>query len=101
MTIIQERVGYGDARLFTMRDLNHDTAGVIQAINDSGEPAVITKHGRFVALITPLAGRNFEGRLVGELLRQGQERDLVADTSEDDPGLTTAELAEELGVHGD
>jgi prevent-host-death family protein len=45
------------SRVISMRELNQQTSAVIDEINKSGQPAVLTKHGRFVALITPLEER--------------------------------------------
>lgn len=59
----------GHEQIYTMRELNQDTARVMQKINESGRPAVITRHGRFVALVTPLHGQNLEGAAVAALLR--------------------------------
>lgn len=49
------RVAINSSNIYTMRELNQNTARVMEQINASGEPAAITRHGRFVALITPLA----------------------------------------------
>jgi prevent-host-death family protein len=67
------RIRLDETKTYTMRELNQRTAQVLDEINDSRAPAAITKHGRFVALITPL--RDFEieamvlthGRLADEL----------------------------------
>ena len=44
-----------EPRIYTMRELNQHTAKVMGEIEKSGVPAFVTKHGRFVAMITPLA----------------------------------------------
>jgi antitoxin (DNA-binding transcriptional repressor) of toxin-antitoxin stability system len=72
------------AKIYTMRELNQNTAQVIDEINRNGRPAAVTRHGRFVALITPLLNAKIEslvlnrGILAAEL---GKE--------EADPGLVT------------
>lgn len=48
------------ARTYTMRELNQHTARVLAEINECRQPAAITRHGRFVALITPLEGVEVE-----------------------------------------
>jgi antitoxin (DNA-binding transcriptional repressor) of toxin-antitoxin stability system len=68
------KINLGNARIVSMRELNQRTSAVIDEINQSNEQAVITKHGRFVALITPLGNERVEsvvlsGDRVGELLR--------------------------------
>ena len=39
--------------VYTMRDLNRAAARVMQEIRKSGQPAIITHYGHFIALITP------------------------------------------------
>ena len=46
--------------LRTMRELSQRTAQVIDDINNNGAPALLTKHGRPIALITPLRGAEVE-----------------------------------------
>jgi antitoxin (DNA-binding transcriptional repressor) of toxin-antitoxin stability system len=48
------------ARVYSVSQLNQHTAQVLEEINQSKRPAVVTRHGRFVALITPLAGVGVE-----------------------------------------
>lgn len=67
----QADLNVGSEQIYTMRELNQDTAHVMKKINDSGRPAVITRHGRFVALVTPLLGRNLEGVAIAALMREG------------------------------
>jgi len=58
-------------RVYTMRELNQRTAEVIKEINESGKPGVITRHGRFVALITPLANKDVEAAVLSAVLAAG------------------------------
>jgi antitoxin (DNA-binding transcriptional repressor) of toxin-antitoxin stability system len=44
------------AQVYSISQLNQHTASVLDKINNSGRPAAITKHGRFVALVYPIAG---------------------------------------------
>jgi antitoxin (DNA-binding transcriptional repressor) of toxin-antitoxin stability system len=71
------RVGDGDeeALVFTMRGLNQQTARVIEEIEKAGRPAVITKHGRFIATITPLVPGQVESRILTDIARQIAKRD--------------------------
>jgi antitoxin (DNA-binding transcriptional repressor) of toxin-antitoxin stability system len=62
--------GDDDALVFTMRDLNQQTARTMNEIEKTGQPAFITKHGRFVALITPLASGQVESRVLAEMARE-------------------------------
>lgn len=72
-------LGARSARIVTVRELSRDTAGVLREINDKNEPAFVTRHGRFVAMITPLEGQQVEARalqhLAGELLPQLEHLD--------------------------
>ena len=47
-------------RVYTMTELNQQTARVLEEVNESGRPAVITRHGRFLALLSPLAAGQVE-----------------------------------------
>jgi antitoxin (DNA-binding transcriptional repressor) of toxin-antitoxin stability system len=46
--------GTKSAAVYTMRELSQNTAGVIAAIVDSGDRALLTKRGQFIAAIQPL-----------------------------------------------
>jgi prevent-host-death family protein len=59
-----------DALVYTMRDLNQRTASIIGEVEKTGKPAFITKHGRFVAKITPLAPGHVESRVLAEMARE-------------------------------
>jgi antitoxin (DNA-binding transcriptional repressor) of toxin-antitoxin stability system len=62
--------GDDDALVFTMRDLNQQAARIMNEIEKIGQPAFITKHGRFVAIITPLAPGQVESRVLAEMARE-------------------------------
>ena len=64
------------AKIYTMRELNQNTAQVIDEINRSGQPAAVTKHGRFIALITPLVNARIESLVLshGALVDDLQQR---------------------------
>jgi len=55
------------AQFVTMRELNQRTASIVAEINANGRPAIVTKHGRFVAVILPLENVEIES----VVLRQG------------------------------
>jgi len=59
-----------DALVFTMRDLNQRTARIMSEVERTGKPAFITRHGRFVAMITPLAAGQVESRVLAEMARE-------------------------------
>lgn len=91
-------ISLSEANVYTMRQLNQDTARVIEQINDSGVPAAITKHGRFVALIQPLAGAAIESMVLtgGALADSLHERATDADSRR----LSSEELLSELEEDG-
>ena len=60
-----------EARIYTMRDLNQRTAEVMKDVEEHG-PAFITRHGRFIAVITPLEG-GVERRVLAEMAREISE----------------------------
>ena len=59
-----------DANLvYTMRDLNQNTARVITEIREAGKPAFITSYGRFIAIITPLEPGQVEQQALAAIAR--------------------------------
>jgi antitoxin (DNA-binding transcriptional repressor) of toxin-antitoxin stability system len=64
------RVDGDDPLVYTVRDLNQRTASIISEIEMAGKPAFITRHGRFVAMITPLASGQVESRVLAEMARE-------------------------------
>lgn len=69
--VLSKPLQMGEARIYTMRDLNQHTAEVMRDIEEHG-PAFITKHGRFVAVIKPLGGQ-VESRVLAEMAREISE----------------------------
>jgi antitoxin (DNA-binding transcriptional repressor) of toxin-antitoxin stability system len=63
------------ALVFTMRGLNQQTARIMGQIEKTGKPAFVTRHGRFVALIMPLASGQVESRVLAEMTRELARRD--------------------------
>ena len=63
------RVGDDEALVFTMRDLNQQTAPLIEELEKVGKPAIITRHGRFIAVIRPLAPGQVVSRVLPEMAR--------------------------------
>ena len=59
-----------EALVYTMRDLNQQTARIMGEVEKTGKPAFITRHGRFVAIITPLAPGQVESRVLAEMARE-------------------------------
>ena len=65
-----QQVSDDDALVYTMRDLNQQTARIMTEIEKTGKPAFITRHGRFVAVVTPLAPGQVESRVLAEIARE-------------------------------
>jgi antitoxin (DNA-binding transcriptional repressor) of toxin-antitoxin stability system len=61
----QGQVNDDGVAIYTSRQLNQQTAEVMAWIEKNG-PALITRHGRFVATISPL-GRDIESRVLSEI----------------------------------
>lgn len=80
-----------------MRELRNHTARVIAAV-ESGEPVVLTVHGRPVADITPRQSRS-ERRPIPQLLADlsevsalAEQLDVVSPGEDFDVGLTTDDM---------
>lgn len=92
----QLRIEMKEGQAYTMRQLNQDTAGVIAEINASGRPAVITKHGRLVAMITPLEGVKVESMVLSQDSKL--VRALTEGAEEEVRVTSTEHAAADLGV---
>lgn len=53
-----------------MSELDPQTAHIISEIETAGKPAFITRDGRFVAVITPLAAGRVESKVLPVMARQ-------------------------------
>jgi len=61
----------GDRPLvYTMRQLNQQTAQIMNEIEKHARPGFITRHGRFVAMIVPLQPGQIESRMLGQMARE-------------------------------
>ena len=65
-----QQVDGEEALVYTMRDLNQQTARIMSEIERTGRTAFITRHGRFVATIVPLAQGQVESRVLAEMARE-------------------------------
>jgi antitoxin (DNA-binding transcriptional repressor) of toxin-antitoxin stability system len=93
--------GVDQVHLYTMRELNQDTAGTIEEINKTGLPGVITRHGRFVAVIYPLAGVPLEARVIARALEDVENRSQLIGESTVSGIVTAQDAATELDVEVD
>jgi antitoxin (DNA-binding transcriptional repressor) of toxin-antitoxin stability system len=81
-----QQVDGEEALVYTMRDLNQQTARIMNEIESTGRTAFITRHGRFVATIVPLRPGQVESRVLAEMAREIGKRNqgqpsLVASSS--------------------
>jgi PHD/YefM family antitoxin component YafN of YafNO toxin-antitoxin module len=53
------------ARVVSMQELDQRTAAVLEEINESGQLALVSQHGRFVAVIAPLGATDIESVVLG------------------------------------
>jgi antitoxin (DNA-binding transcriptional repressor) of toxin-antitoxin stability system len=60
----------GETLVYTMRDLAQHLSRIMGEIETTGRTAFITRHGRFVAVITPLAPGQVESRVLGEMAHE-------------------------------
>jgi prevent-host-death family protein len=58
----------------TSRELSRNTASVLEEIAQAGQPALITHHGRFVAVLMPLKPGEVESQALGAMAREIGER---------------------------
>jgi antitoxin (DNA-binding transcriptional repressor) of toxin-antitoxin stability system len=70
-----QQVDGEEALVYTMRELNQQTARIMSEIESTGRTAFITRHGRFVATIVPLAPGQVESRVLAEMAREIGNRD--------------------------
>ncbi|MGY1684956.1 hypothetical protein ACI8AK_05135 [Geodermatophilus sp. SYSU D00867] len=85
---------FDEARIYTVTELNQRTAPVLEEINRRGKPAAVTRHGKFLAMITPLVGAQVEsvvltqGELAERFVREARD---VQEAEEDSGGLLSDE----------
>lgn len=86
-----------EAHVYSMRELNQNTARVLEEINASGQPAAVTKHGRFVALIQPLADAQIESIVLHDSPLAEQLNERATDANPEH--LTPDEVLEDIDQH--
>lgn len=47
---------HGQPRLITVKQFSSNTAGLIEELAESGESAIIVRHGRLLATLSPISG---------------------------------------------
>jgi hypothetical protein len=59
-----------EALLFSIGELDRQAARIMRQIEEARKPAIITRDGRFIATITPLAPGQAESVALPEIARQ-------------------------------
>ena len=59
-----------DPIIRNVRELSRDTASILEEIAQTGQPALITQHGRFVAVLAPLKPGEIESRVLSDMARE-------------------------------
>ncbi|SPM40547.1 hypothetical protein AU192_16405 [Mycobacterium numidiamassiliense] len=95
---VEDEVGIAQVHLYTMRELNQDTAGTIQRINETNTPGIITRHGRFVAVIHPLANTPIESVAIANALKDIETRNQLVGDSTVGKIYSAEEAANELNL---
>jgi prevent-host-death family protein len=85
-------------RIYTMRQLSQRTAEILEEINNDERPAMITKNGRFVAMILPVIGADIESTVVSVIVEESEHSQQLTGERTLESLRTTAEVARGLGV---
>jgi hypothetical protein len=64
------RASSRDALVYTVLDLEQQSTRIMSQVEETREPAFITRDGRFIAVITPLAPGQVESRVLVEMARE-------------------------------
>jgi hypothetical protein len=84
-----------------MHDLHNNTAAIMEAVNTQNRPAVITRMGRFIALIQPLTNiENLEGKLIARAIESGDIKLVPANEPSASKGPVEIDLNRWMGVGG-
>jgi len=68
------RASSRDALVYTVLDLEQQSTRIISQVGETREPAFITRDGRFIAVIMPLAPGQVESRVLAEISRELSEQ---------------------------
>jgi antitoxin (DNA-binding transcriptional repressor) of toxin-antitoxin stability system len=91
-----QRITLSNAKTFTVRDLNQRTAWVLEEINKHQQPALITRYGRIVAALLPVAHQDISEIVLGPPTEFG--RGLRAQARADEDGTLPTHSAEDLAA---
>lgn len=91
-----ERVA--EARIYTMRELSQRTAQVIDELNRFNQQALITRHGKPIAVITPLANAHIESFVLSSEAQLRKLEELVKESNAL-PSYSSDETHERIRTH--
>lgn len=97
-TTVTDHVELKAARVVPIRELGEDLSAALARINNSGEPTLVSQHGQFVALITPLVGQRIESRALADdpVLREELRNEAARAAADPDADLSIAEVRARL-----
>ena len=84
--------------VYTMRQINQHTADVFREINESGEPAVITRRGRIIAIIHPLADSQVESAVIRQVIEGIEHKSQLTGETTLSRATSTEDVATQMGV---
>ena len=58
-----------ELKTYSMRELGQRAGAILDEIRESGKPAFITKHGRFIAVVRPLEPGQVEQQVLAGIVR--------------------------------
>jgi antitoxin (DNA-binding transcriptional repressor) of toxin-antitoxin stability system len=91
------------ARVISTQELNQRTAAVLEEINESGQLALVSQHGRFVAVIAPLGKTDIESVVLGSdpVLRDALGEAVTSARRGRDSDLSAEEMRARLRAESD
>ncbi|MFH8698864.1 type II toxin-antitoxin system Phd/YefM family antitoxin [Streptomyces chartreusis] len=94
-----EEFAFEENDIVTMRDLGQNAAKTIDKVNETGRPALVTRHGRPQAAIIPLANAHMATTVLARP-ESGLRKSVVAAEEEmaEDGAVTSAAMARTLGL---
>jgi antitoxin (DNA-binding transcriptional repressor) of toxin-antitoxin stability system len=86
-----------EPQFYTLRELSHRTSHVIREINERDERGYLTRRGRLLAVIIPLASARLEETALAAVLARANATEGLSNAA----GASTSshEAAADLGVH--
>ncbi|MEV5374979.1 type II toxin-antitoxin system Phd/YefM family antitoxin [Streptomyces nondiastaticus] len=99
MATTNEPFAFEEDDIVTMRDLGQNAAKTIDRINESGRPALVTRHGRPQAAIIPLANAHIATTVLAHP-DSALRKSVVAAEEElaKDGAISSADVAKALGL---